>query len=174
MKIEFSDGTYKVEDKARDTFFVGFNNYLFLRESCYRCKYCGTDRVSDFTLADFWGIDPSKVTPNQMRLGVSIMCANTDWAKKVLPELSKSLYMEEIDPKEAIPYNLAFTRPGDRPKIRDSIFGKLNRHNFDSVIKRACWKYYLKIDVKQSIKKCFGEARYKKTVSRIKGMLGKA
>lgn len=29
MKLEFSDGTYKVEDKASDTFFVGFNNYLF-------------------------------------------------------------------------------------------------------------------------------------------------
>ena len=73
MKLEFVDGTHKVEDNAMDTFFVGFNNNLFLRESCYRCKYCGSDRVSDFTLGDFWGIDPHEVTPKQMQLGVSVM-----------------------------------------------------------------------------------------------------
>ena len=153
MKLEFSDGTYKVEDKASDTFFVGFNNYLFLRESCYQCKYCGTDRISDFTLADFWGVDSHEVPPKQMHLGVSVMCANTDMAKKMLPELSNSLYIEKIDSQKAIPYNLAFSQPGDRPKIRDSIFKRLENQNFDSVVKHACWKYYLKLDVKQTIKK---------------------
>lgn len=173
MKLEFSDGTFKMEDKSKDTFFVGFNQYLFLRESCYRCKYCGTDRVSDFTLADFWGIDPHRVSPKQMQLGVSVMCANTDLAKEMLLELSESLHMEEIDPQDAIPYNLAFTRPGDRPEIRNSIFKKLEKSDFDSVVKQACWKYYLKLDVKQAIKNCIGEARYKRMVSRIKGILGK-
>ncbi len=174
MKLEFSDGTYKVEDKASDTFFVGFNNYLFLRESCYQCKYCGTDRISDFTLADFWGVDSHEVPPKQMLLGVSVMCANTDMAKEMLPELSNSLYIEKIDSQKAIPYNLTFSQPGDRPKIRDSIFKRLENQNFDSVVKHACWKYYLKLDVKQTIKKCIGESRYKKMVSKIKVMVGKA
>ena len=174
MKLEFADGTHKVEDKAMDTFFVGFNNNLFLRESCYRCKYCGSDRVSDFTLGDFWGIDPHEVTPKQMQLGVSVMCANTDAAKEMLPELSNSLYIKEIDSQKAIPYNLAFSRPQDRPEIRDSVFKRLENHNFDSVVKHACWKYYLKLGVKQTIKKCIGESRYKKMVSKIKAMVGKA
>jgi len=173
MKLEFSDGSYRVEDKAKDTFFVGFNNYLFLRESCYQCKYCGTDRISDFTVADFWGINPNKVTPKQMQLGVSVMCANSGKARGMLPELSETLYMEEINPEEAIPYNLAFTRPGDRPKIRDSIFNRFENRNFDSVVKHACWKYYLKLDIRQALIRCIGEARYIKMATRIKGMLGK-
>jgi len=171
MLLEFSDGTNKVEDKSRDTFFVGFNKYLFLRESCYRCKYCGTERVSDFTIADFWGINPERITPKQMRLGVSIVCANTDFAKGMLPELSESLHIESIDPNDAIPHNLAFTRPGARPKVRDTIFGKLEIHDFDSVIKHICWKHYLKMDVKDAIIKCVGEKRYHKMVGFAKRLL---
>lgn len=173
MRLEFSDGSYKVENKLKDTFFVGFNNYLFLRESCYRCKYCGTERISDFTLADFWGVDPNKVTPKQMHLGISIMCVNNEMAKEMLPELSNALYMEMISPNEVIPYNLAFTKSGDRPKIRDKIFKRLETHYFDSVIRRVCWKYYLKLDIKQTIKKYIGESRYKIIVSQVKRMRGK-
>ena len=44
-----------LKDKYTDTYFVGFNSNIFLRESCYRCKYCGQERISDFTAADFWG-----------------------------------------------------------------------------------------------------------------------
>lgn len=174
MKLEFTDGTYKVEDKTRDTFFVGFNNNLFLRESCYQCKYCGVERVSDFTLGDFWGIDPHEVPPKQMQLGVSVMCANTDMAKEMLPELSNSLYIKRIDSQKAIPYNLAFSRPQARPEIRDSIFKRLENHNFDSVVKHACWKYYLRLDIKQTIQKRIGESNYKKIKSKIKGIVGKA
>lgn len=173
MKLEFSDGSHKIEDKTKDTFFVGFNHYLFLRESCYQCKYCGSDRVSDFTLADFWGINPQKVSPKQLKLGVSVMCANSDKAREMLPELSETLYIEKIDPSEAIPYNLAFTKPGNRPKIRDSIFSRLKNHNFDSVIKCACWKYYLKMDIRQILIRGIGEARYRKLVGRVKGLLGR-
>lgn len=55
MKLIFEDGTEKISSPTTDTFFIGFNNNTFLRESCYNCKYCGQNRVSDFTIADYWG-----------------------------------------------------------------------------------------------------------------------
>lgn len=171
MKIEFADGTNTVEDNVKDTFFVGFNNYLFLRESCYQCQFCGIDRISDFTLADFWGINPGKVNAKQMQLGVSVMCVNTAIAMKMIPELSAYIYIEAIDKNEVIPYNLAFTRPGNRPQIRDSIFTQITNSNFDFAIKRVCWKHYLKADIKQCIIKCIGESKFREIMFIVKKIL---
>ena len=65
MKLEFDDGSLYVSEKGYDTFFVGFNRNDFLRESCYSCKYCGTERVADLTMGDFWGCNFEKVPAEQ-------------------------------------------------------------------------------------------------------------
>ena len=57
MKLVFNDGSSAIMNKETDTFFTAFNNNLILRESCYSCKYCGDERISDFTLAYHWGIE---------------------------------------------------------------------------------------------------------------------
>ena len=35
----------------------GFLENLYLRPSCYECRFKGKERKSDITIADFWGVD---------------------------------------------------------------------------------------------------------------------
>lgn len=44
-------------DTTRSPFIVGSRNIITLRPSCYQCKFARIERVSDITLADFWGIE---------------------------------------------------------------------------------------------------------------------
>lgn len=167
MKLEFTDGTTFVADKPIDTFFLGFNKNLFLRESCYQCPYCGTKRVADFTIGDFWGVSVAHTTPEQRKLGVSLVLVNSDKAQQVLPELKNSLTMKRILPEEAIPRNRALSRPNPRPAMRDKIYRLLERKDYDRLIEWYCWKRVATYYVKAFIKGILGEHGF----TRIKALL---
>lgn len=169
MKLEFTDGSVLVADKPVDTFFVGFNNNLFLRESCYRCKYCGTKRIADFTIADFWGVSETRVSREQLRDGISLLLVNSRKARQMMETLQEDLVTEKILPEEAIPYNRALRCPNERPKLRDTFYSLIKSNDYDQLIKRFYWKLYVKYDLKKFIQMLFGE----KTVIWLKKQMHK-
>lgn len=58
-------------------FLCGYTN----RYSCYDCKFCGKNRKSDFTLADFWGIEGFE---EQCYAGVSCLVVHNEKAMSFL------------------------------------------------------------------------------------------
>ena len=55
----------------------GFLKDLYLRPSCYDCKFKTLQRASDITLADFWGIE--KIIPEiNVEKGVSLCWASSE------------------------------------------------------------------------------------------------
>lgn len=43
-------------DTSHDLYMKGFLSNLYLRPSCYECKFCQKKRQVDITLGDFWGV----------------------------------------------------------------------------------------------------------------------
>lgn len=165
MKLVFDDNSSVVEDKNSDTFFKGFNESLFLRESCYRCSYCGTERIADFTIADFWGIKKGKVDKQQEKDGVSLMLVNSLKAREILLDLKNLLYIEPIEEEEAIPYNHALVEPNTRPSERDYFFSKIYNKGFDPLIKHIYWWFYFKQRVKKILLYCVGKKNFNKIIT---------
>ena len=56
MLIEDSKGEHLVKGKE-DPFFSSYLSHLISRPSCNRCAFRNLHHVSDFTIADCWGID---------------------------------------------------------------------------------------------------------------------
>lgn len=164
-QLFFEDGSDIIEDQSTGTFFKGFNNNLFLRESCYKCHYCGTDRIADFTIADFWGVSRSKVTKEQLKNGVSLILANTGRARTMLPELRQYMEFEEIGAEEAIPYNKALVQPNTRPADRDRYFAEIDSKSYDSLIHKYYRKYYIKLKLKRLLSGILGEKNFAKLKS---------
>ena len=162
MSLWFEDGTHFVAPQYRDTYFKGFNKNIFLRESCYRCRYCGTDRVSDLTLADYWGVPENSVPPEQLKHGVSVMLINTEKARQLLPLLEETLHVEPISPEIAIAHNLAFTRPQTRPAARDRFFPMLEGSSYDAVIMKLFRKDLIKAEIREALVKIIGKKNYQK------------
>lgn len=164
MHLDFTDGSKVVEQKEADTFFMGFNTYLFLRESCYQCKYVGTERIADITLADYWGIDLNSISEEQRKNGVSLIIANSEKGKRLISELEKDMNIMPADKSRAISANQALSKPSSINVNRNVFFRKLDNTDFDSLIHKFNKIRYAKIKVR----KLMGDNVYEK-VKRVFG-----
>ena len=148
VKLFFADGTSFAAPNGYDTFFLGFNNNYFLRESCYRCRYCGTERISDFTLADYWSCNEPGIAPERLWLGVSAILANTDKARNILRELNQAIWFRKANSDEIVAHNLALRTPQPRPDLRDTFFDEMARNGYDRTIKRRFRKRFTRYRIK--------------------------
>jgi coenzyme F420-reducing hydrogenase beta subunit len=72
-----------------------FYTNLALRESCYVCEYAKSERVSDFTIADAWGVKENN--PEFFDSGgVSLFIMHTDKAVTLFPEIERQMYMKSV------------------------------------------------------------------------------
>lgn len=159
--LRFVDGNLLIPNYLNDFFFPAFNRNLFLRESCYRCRYCGCQRISDFTAADFWGVNKESIPFKQLYNGVSLLLVNTAKGAKIQDILQKDLYMESIDISHFISHtSLALTRPCERPHERDSVFSLLEQGGYDHMLRTLMPYYFRQVRRKKIFTKILGERGY--------------
>lgn len=152
VKLLFADGTSHIYEKSVDAFFMAFNNNVALRESCYQCNYCGSERIADFTIADFWGATEERADKQKQQDGISLLLCNSEKAKTLLSELMNDLEITSIDPQEAIPYNNALTKPNDRPHNRELFFNMVDSGaDFNKIISRLYWRLKVKAFIKRAL-----------------------
>ena len=168
MKLIFDDGSSIIESKEKGTYFVGFNDYLFLRESCYQCKYAGVERIADFTLADYWGVPLDEIDDQQRRYGVSLILANSEKAQRMIDSLGKDMVLKQIDPENPIAHNQALEKPSTINQHRDEFFRGLGTKDFDQLVHKYNRRYYVKLYVKEFLIKILGEVNFNKLKKFIK------
>lgn len=94
ISIGFSDGSRLSEGQTDNRYFRGFLRNVFLGRSCYHCMYRTSDRVSDLTIADYWGAD--SLCPEMFdNKGTSIVLAHSAEGHNILNKLSNSLTVKE-------------------------------------------------------------------------------
>lgn len=116
--IRFQDGSVKYENF--DLLYRGFISSLFKREGCFACKFIDSNRVSDFTLADFWGIrelDGSLTDKD----GCSLLLVNTEKAEKIAKKLKNFGIFKAFPLKDAVKknYPLAKREPSKIHPLRE-------------------------------------------------------
>ena len=77
MLLNYTDGTQKVITDGIDSFFLAFSGNIIQRPSCYECHFTGTDRISDFTLSDYWGVADTCASEYNLEKGISVLVVNT-------------------------------------------------------------------------------------------------
>ena len=55
--ISYTNVDSKKEKLLENAYFRGFRKDIYLRNSCYHCTFRKYHRISDITIADFWGVD---------------------------------------------------------------------------------------------------------------------
>ena len=113
-------------------FFWGIN----LRESCYNCKFTGTNRVSDITIGDFWG--SWYYFMKEFKDGISIASVNTDKGHALLAGIKEYLdYCIEIPQKDALGSNTNFYHPTQKPSTRDSFYQDIKNKRYEQLRMRV-------------------------------------
>ena len=132
---------YKVDGGAEqfeDTRF--FELYLrgryVLRPSCYACPFTDTRRVSDFTIADYWGIEKySKAWDG--RRGVSLILTGTQKGEAFL-HATNGLRYERRAPIEAMNEQKRLSEPVSAPADRARFWEAFRKRGFSAAAKDIC------------------------------------
>ena len=125
---EFIDST-KIEENS---YFKAFVREMINRPSCYSCRFCTPVRYSDFSIADFWGIEKVDPTIKNDDSGISLFNVNTEKGMNILNDIKDELFLKEVNTELAFSYNHHCNVPIH--KNRDKFFkelenGKINEKN---------------------------------------------
>ena len=107
-KIEFENGACYLEDRNHDPYIRGYiEENLYIRPSCARCEFKGLRRVSDVTLADFWGV---KLEDNMQETdgGTSMVMLHTEKGKRLWDIISPYVFKIEKKWEDIAPGNVCF------------------------------------------------------------------
>lgn len=75
------------------------------RPSCYDCRFCTTNRHSDFTIGDIWGIAKIDSSVKDDDTGLSLFVVNTEKGDEFLDKIKEKLFLKETDLETAFSYN---------------------------------------------------------------------
>lgn len=108
LAIKIKSGEKIVQEKAKNSFLIGFFNNYFLRPSCHNCPTKKLSSGADITLGDFWGYNSTNLI-NDDDIGVSAVIVNSEKGRSIIDNLNiiqQSVSLAEISSKnEALNYS---------------------------------------------------------------------
>ena len=117
----------------QDAFLKGYLH----RENCYHCQYTSKERVSDITLADFWGIGKVKPIDKNYKGGCSMVSVNSQKGSELMEAVKEKIFYELRDIQETIDGgNEQIVKPSNRPSERDDFYKDAKVMSWRKLIKK--------------------------------------
>lgn len=123
--FQTNDGTISSLNDT-DTYLRGFVQNLYLRESCYNCKYNALEnRNADISIGDFWGVETHypDLTDNK---GVSAIITYTLKGQALLNEISAGLYLKTVEIEQIVAGNPILVSPVTKHPSKNIFFKDFN------------------------------------------------
>lgn len=154
MKITFENNETISKHCKEDLFYLGFNNNLILRPSCYMCDYACGIRGTDFSIGDYWGLEDGVVSKDITYHGVGVTLVNTDKAKNIWAseDIKSKVEYTRISRTNGIRKNGALIRPARAHINRYKFFSNLKVKPFDKNIKDCLKKEIIKNQIKKILR----------------------
>ena len=151
LRISYENDEVYERNQRDDIFMKAFLRNTILRDSCYQCYFKKINRMSDITLADFWGIE--KVLPEMDdNKGVSLVITNTKKGEELLEKITSNIISKEIKLEDAIKFNKSFTESAPMDKNREKFFENLDKIDFEKLVKKYTNKPNILIRVVRKMK----------------------
>lgn len=144
FKVDFEKGTIK-EIGYKNIYMQGFLSDIYLRPSCYDCKFKKPVTSADITLADYWGV---KQIHNEFDddKGVSLILVHTYKGEQLLNKISKEMHIIDTNYNHSIKYNQSIVKPIKYNKKRSKFFKNIDKNNIDiNIIRYTKIRPYEKI-----------------------------
>lgn len=121
LRIDYSDGSRYIQSRNKDPYIQGFLKNLYLRESCYNCRFRGIDRSSDFTIGDFWKVKDFLPALYDDK-GTSVVMVHNHKGLHILNSLKDNMVLSEISNDVIIQTSSPIVRSVKRNPKRDVFF----------------------------------------------------
>lgn len=131
-KIVFRDGQEYLADRETDPFMLGYIKSklnLYMRLSCYQCKFKGIARPVDITLGDFWGVE-SHTAVDDVNKGISAVLLHTPKGNRLFMAAESEICFSRQQIGAIIPSNVCIME-----NVRDN---QLQRKRFFKQLNSNC------------------------------------
>ena len=107
-----------------------------LRPSCYNCN-AKKHKLSDISIADFWGIDSVCKNMNDNK-GTSLVMVRTEEGQSIFDKVEDQLVSKEVIYEDAIRNNPAENKSAHCPDIRGLFFEDMDTLSFEQLAHKYC------------------------------------
>lgn len=165
VHLNFASKTDYSKKVFEDPYMQAFLQNICLRPSCTQCHFKKLNRVSDLTLADFWGIEQVLPEMDDDR-GTSLVLIHSEKGKAAFDAVAARMDYKEISAAEALRFNSAATASVAPHPEREAFFRQLDEKPFDKLAAQyTASSVPLKVRVASALKK----AGLWDTVQRLRG-----
>lgn len=149
-----------------DPYYSNFLECNTYRENCYKCHYTNYNRVSNLTLADYWGV--SSIHPKfYSEKGISLILVNNKKGEDILNKILPNIEKMDTNLDYAASKNKNLIRPSHRPEIRDTIYNEIYSKETSKFIKE---NLKVKVTLKKVIKLCI-PVKLQNCLKKMRGMI---
>lgn len=129
-----TDGKTIITPRRKNAFMRGMLANLYLRPSCFECRFKGLDRCTDITLGDYWGV--WKYMPEMDdNKGTSLVIVHTDQGLHLFYKVRESLKVAEADIEKATIKNSCIVESTKYNRKREEFFCRLSKgDDFISIV----------------------------------------
>lgn len=135
LLLEFSNNKAYERVISDDAFMQAFLQNACLRPSCHNCHFKKLNRVSDITLADYWGIQNQYPDMDDDK-GTSLVLVHSEKGRELLGGLNAQLQLHPVPTNQALRGNSSMTQSVAPHKKRQKFFANLGRMPFDVLVKK--------------------------------------
>ncbi len=163
QKVILDNGKAYYETKDQSNFTKGYlQTNVYCRPSCYDCKFKGYPRISDITLADFWGIENID-SLKEKNLGTSLVMINSKKGERFFETVKARINYSHVPFNSIEDGNRALNISLEHPKVdRKKFFDDLDKMSFlqlsekyitenkTLLVKIRCFLSYIKMILRET------------------------
>ncbi len=146
LRVKNPESGEMIYDKTAnlDLYFLGFNKNLFFRDCCYSCDYAKSERCSDITIGDFWGLGKKEPYTGETKNGISVVIPNTKKGELFWESVKDEFVSYERPFLEAVEGNFNMRKPSIPHANKNVFIKEYKKHGFKRAAKKALSKDILK------------------------------
>lgn len=130
MKLTFECGDTYFQIHQKDEMFDAFLKNKCLRESCYSCAFKSRNRLSDITLADYWGVNIIRRRQFNKN-GTSLILVHSQKGKELIDKIKDKMVFVPTSLTVANIFNPSLTKSAHRHSKRDAFMKSIQTMTFD-------------------------------------------
>lgn len=126
--FQYKNGYQHAELSTDSLYMKLFVNDYISRESCENCKFKGYDRVSDFTLGDFWGV--WDIVPEMDdNKGTSVVLIHSEKAKSLWKIIKPNVKFQSVTINQTAEQNQSMCNSSKSHIARNNTLEKIRKGN---------------------------------------------
>lgn len=134
----------------KSSYYKLFLNCQTFRDSCYHCKFAGTERPGDISLCDYWGIEDEhpdfmKEVEKKGLAGISAVMLNSEAGKAFFAKIEQEFVLTESTVEQVAKHNPQLQAPSVETSERKQVLECYRQGGYQAVDDFYYKKYRMKV-----------------------------